>query len=298
MIRNALIKLFIRIYRSRIDTGNHVLIRNNFEKYAARYTVLPDGADISPDNTGSIPAEWVSRRGHDEGRTILYLHGGAYVIGSPRTHRDLVLRIARASRARALVIDYRLAPEHPHPAALEDALEAYRRLLKSGIDPARLAVMGDSAGGGLTLALLLALRDAGDPLPACAVGLSPWTDLTASGPSMKTHRRKDPLLDPDSIRYYAGLYAPEGDLGRPYVSPLFGDFSGLPPLLIHVGGAEVLLDDSTRLVVKARAAGVKVEFKVWPGMIHVFQALAFILPGARQAIREIGAFVSRHIPRE
>ena len=296
MIRNALIKLFIRMYRRRIDTRNHLLVRKNFEKYAARLTLLPDDAEIVPETVAGVPAEWMSRRGFDDGRVILYLHGGGYVIGSPRTHRDLVLRIARHCRARALVIDYRLAPEHPHPAALDDALGAYRRLLESGVDPSRIAVMGDSAGGGLTLALLLALRDAGDPLPACAACLSPWTDLTASGSSMKTHRRKDPLLDPESIAHYARLYAPESELDRPYVSPLFGDFRGLPPLLIHVGGAEVLLDDSRRVAGKAAAAGVVVEFKEWPRMIHVFQALAYLLPEARQAIREIGAFTRRHIP--
>jgi acetyl esterase/lipase len=174
-------------------------------------------------------------------------------------------------------------------------MKAYRWLLANGVDPARLAVMGDSAGGGLTLALLLALRDAGDPLPACAVCLSPWTDLTCSGASMRTHRGKDPLLDPESIAHYAGLYSPVGDFTRPYVSPLFGDFRGLPPLLIHVGGAEVLLDDSRRVAEKATAAGVPVELKIWPRMIHVFQALAFILPEARKAIREIGSFTSRHI---
>ncbi|MBN2080517.1 MAG: alpha/beta hydrolase [Spirochaetes bacterium] len=296
MIRNAIIKLFIRMYRSRLDRKNYVALRRGGERYASRFIRLPESAEISPTETDGIPAEWIVPRDTDKGRCILYLHGGGYVICSPRTHRDLVWRIGRRSRARSLVIDYRLAPEHPHPAALEDAMKAYRWLIKNGVDPVRLAVMGDSAGGGLTLALLLALRDAGDPLPACAVCLSPWSDLTASGASMETHRRKDPLLDPESIAHYAGLYSPGGDFTRPYVSPLFGDFRGLPPLLIHVGGAEVLLDDSRCVAEKASAAGVQVEFKIWPRMIHVFQALAFILPDARKAIREIGEFTLRHIP--
>ncbi|TFH39666.1 MAG: alpha/beta hydrolase [Chrysiogenales bacterium] len=285
----------MRIGRSRIDTRNYIRLRKGGEKYAARRIRLPEEAEITPADDAVVPAEWVSWRGRDGGRTILYLHGGAYVICSPRTHRDLVLRIARASRARAFVIDYRLAPEHPHPAALEDALKAYRWLLKKGVDPSRLAVMGDSAGGGLTLALLQAIRDSGLPLPVCAAVLSPWADLTSSGPSMRTRRRKDPLLDPASIAFYARLYAPESGLDMPAVSPLFGDFTGLPPLLIHVGGAEVLLDDSRRVAEKASDSGVTVEFRIWPRMIHVFQALAFILPDARKAIREIGAFMERHI---
>ncbi len=296
MIRNAIIKLFIRIYRSRLDRKNYAALRRGGERYAARFIRLPESAEITPTETDGIPAEWIIPRDADKGRCVLYLHGGGYVICSPRTHRDLVWRIGRRSRARSLVIDYRLAPEHPHPASLEDAMKAYRWLLANGVDPARFAVMGDSAGGGLTLALLLALRDAGDPLPACAVCHSPWTDLTCSGASMRTHRRKDPLLDPESIAHYAGLYSPGGDFTRPYVSPLFGDFRGLPPLLIHVGGAEVLLDDSLRVAEKAAAAGVPVELKIWPRMIHVFQALAVILPEARKAIREIGAFTLRHIP--
>ena len=296
MIRNAIMKSIIRLMRRRVDAKNYILLRKAFEKYTKRFRTIPDGADMQSVNAGGVSAEMISWREYDEGRIVLYLHGGAYVIGSPRTHRDLILRIARRCRARVLTIDYRLAPENPHPAALEDALAAYRWLIETGSDPKRIVIMGDSAGGGLTLALIMALRDSGDPMPACAVCLSPWTDLTVSGESMKTHRRKDPLLDPEYIQYYARLYASENDAAKPYVSPLFGDFRALPPLLIHVGGAEVLLDDSLRVAEKASSAGVLVELKVWPGMIHVFQALAAVLPDSRRALREIGEFTAKCIP--
>jgi acetyl esterase/lipase len=293
---NTIIKLILRIFRRTIDITNIRAIRKGSEKLVARYVKLPRRCEITPVDAGGIPAEWVSWTGADSGRVILYLHGGGYTICSPRTHRDLMWRLARATGARVLVPDYRLAPEHPHPAAVEDAVAAYRWLLKKGVKPQRLAVMGDSAGGGLALVLLQQLRDRKVPLPACAVCLSPWTDLTASGESMRANRCKDPLLWPEAIAYTARLYAPEADLAKPAVSPLFGSFRGLPPLLIQVGGAEVLLDDSRRAAAKAAIAGVPTAITIWPGMIHVFQALAFIVKESRRAIREIGQFVAKQIP--
>jgi epsilon-lactone hydrolase len=296
MIRNTIIKLIMRNRRRTIDFTRVIAIRKGAEKLVARYVRLPRKCEIIPADAGGVPAEWVSWKDADSGRVIFYLHGGGYTICSPRTHRDLMWRLARATGARVLVPDYRLAPEHPHPAAVEDAVAAYRWLLKSGVKPSRVSVMGDSAGGGLALVLLMQLRDRKIPLPACAVCLSPWSDLTASGDSMSTNKRKDPLLWPEAIAYTARLYAPESDLAKPSVSPLFGSFKWLPPLLIQVGGAEVLLDDSRRVAAKAAIAGVKTEITVWPGMIHVFQALAFVLEDARRAIREIGLFVEKHIP--
>jgi epsilon-lactone hydrolase len=293
---NTIIKLILRIFRRTIDITNIRAIRKGSEKLVARYVKLPRRCEITPVDAGGIPAEWVSWKGAESGRVILYLHGGGYTICSPRTHRDLMWRLARAAGARVLVPDYRLAPEHPHPAAVEDAVAAYRWLLKKGVKPRRLAVMGDSAGGGLALVLLQQLRDRKVPLPACAVCLSPWTDLTASGDSMRANRCRDPLLWPEAIAYTARLYAPEADLAKPAVSPLFGSFRGLPPLLIQVGGAEVLLDDSRRAAAKAAIAGVPTAITIWPGMIHVFQAMAFILKESRRAIREIGQFVAKQIP--
>jgi len=296
MLRNTLIKMIIRWRRRKIDNNRPIAIRKGTEKLANRYIRVPLKCMGSEVDAGGVPSEWVTWRGKDSGRVILYLHGGGYVICSPRTHRDLLWRLARACSARVLAPDYRLAPENPHPAAVEDALKAYRWLLKSGVKSARIAVMGDSAGGGLALVLLQRLRDKKIPLPACAVCLSPWTDLTASGESMEKNRRKDPLLSPEAIRIFARHYAPEGDLGQPSISPLFGDFRKLPPLLIQASSSEILMDDARRAAERAKAAGVDTEITLWPGMIHVFQALASYLKDSRRAIREIGKFVEKHIP--
>ncbi|HOD15406.1 MAG TPA: alpha/beta hydrolase [Spirochaetota bacterium] len=296
MIRNFFIKLIIRSRRSTVDYTRPIAIRKGAEKIVARYMRLPDRCEITPVNAGGIQAEWVSWQGSDNKRVIFYLHGGGYSICSPRTHRDLMCRLARTCGARVLVPDYRLAPENPHPAAVEDAVKSYRWLLKSGVKPSRVAVMGDSAGGGLALVLLQQLRDKKIPLPACAVCLSPWSDLTGSGDSMRKNRWRDPLFTREAIVYTALLYAPYCDLAKPAVSPLFGSFKGLPPLLIQVGSGELLLDDSRRVAEKAAAEGVKTDITVWPGMIHVFQALAFTLKEARNAIRDIGLFVGQYIP--
>lgn len=296
MFRNMFIKLIIRLRRRKIDYTRPIAIRKGTEKMVARYMRLPDRCVITPVDAGGVQSEWVSWQGSDSGRVIFYLHGGGYVICSPRTHRDLMWRLARTCGARVIIPDYRLAPENPHPAAVEDAVKAYRWLLKSGVKPSRIAVMGDSAGGGLALALLQQLRDKKIPLPACTACLSPWSDLTGSGNSMRTNRRRDPLFTREAIAYFALLYAPYSDLAKPSVSPLFGSFKGLPPLLIQAGSGELLLDDARRVAEKAAAEGVNVDITVWPGMIHVFQALAFILKPARSAIRDIGHFVEQHIP--
>jgi len=295
MIRYRIARLMIRRYSRRCDCTKYRGMRKWEEGAAAKYIRLPEKCLITPVAIGSLPAEWVAWRGADAGRVILYLHGGGYVLCSPRTHRDLICRIARASGARALSIEYRRGPEHPHPAAVEDAVAAYRWLLKGGTDPKRIAVMGDSAGGGLALVLLQALRRRKIPLPACAVCMSPWADLTCSGETHRTNIGIDPVLPASALPGFARLYAPQGDLSDPAVSPLFGDFAKLPPILIHVGTDEILLDDSRRVAEKAQA-GTEAELKIWPRMIHVFHAMAFLLPQARQAIREIGDFVERRIP--
>jgi acetyl esterase/lipase len=227
----------------------------------------------------------------DPDRTILYLHGGAYTRGSIVSHRALVARLSAASGARALVIAYRLAPENPFPAAVEDATAAYRWLLEQHIQPDQLVVSGDSAGGGLSLALLLALRDAGHPLPAGAALLSPWTDLAGTGESIRTLAGADPWLNAERLMLTAGLYLAGADACNPLASPLYGDLHGLPPLLIQVGTDEILLDDATRLAERARAAGVPVTLEVWERMWHVFQSFAAEIPEGRQAVEKIGAFV-------
>ncbi len=222
---------------------------------------------------------------------MLYLHGGGYRLGSPATYRHFTWRIATAARARLLVLDYRLAPEHPFPAALDDALAAYRWLAANAAG--RHVVMGDSAGGGLALALLLRLRDAGLAPPDAAVVLSPWTDLALTGASLQTNAEADPMLNADDLPAFAADYLAGADPRNPYASPLYGDPTGLPPTLIHVGGDEILYDDAVRMAEKMRTAGCAVELRIWPRMPHVWHLLAPMLPEAKFAIADIGAFVER-----
>ena len=239
-----------------------------------------------------IAAEWVTAPNAVKDRVFLYLHGGAYIMGSCNTHRYLASKLSRSTAARVLVPEYRLAPEHPFPAAIEDAVSVYRWLLNSGVSSKNIVIGGDSAGGGLTLATLLSLKDAGDPLPALAVLLSPWTDMEGTGESMVTRAEVDPWLSPDATRLTPTLYIRDLDPRHPLVSPIYADLTGLPSLLVHVGNDEILLSDAARLVDRARAAGVEVSFKVWDDMWHVFQT--FAIPEGQQAIDEIGEFVTKH----
>jgi acetyl esterase/lipase len=266
-----------------------------FDAVANMFVLAADVTRETVDVDGT-PGEWISTAGAGGDAVMLYLHGGGYVIGSINSHREMVSRIARASGARALAIDYRLAPEHPFPAAVDDATKAYRWLLKQGVGPEKIIVAGDSAGGGLTLATLLALRDAGDPLPAAAVCISPWTDLEITGESMVTKADVDPMIRPQDAKGGAERYHGKADPGHPLISPINADLSGLPPLLVQVGTSEVLLSDSTRLAEQARAAGVDVTLEEWEEMIHVWHFFAFILPEAQQAIERIGEFVKAKVP--
>ncbi len=253
--------------------------------------VVPEGTHIAAVDAGGVAAEWVEGPWSVGGATILYLHGGGYTVGSVRTHRALVARLGQAAGARGLTVDYRLGPEDPFPAAVEDALAAYRWLVREGVDPTRIVVAGDSAGGGLTLALLVALRDAGDALPAAGVCISPWTDLACTGESMSTRSAADPMVQRDGLLPMAAAYLAGRDPRTPLASPLYADLRGLPPLLIHVGTAETLLDDATRVAERARAAGVVVDLEVWDDMIHVWHAFAPLLPEADEAVGRVGAWV-------
>lgn len=259
---------------------------------------LPPPRDITlqPVDAGGVAAEWVSAKEARPDCTVLYLHGGGYALGSVRTHRMLVSGISRAARARVLSVNYRLAPEHPFPAAVEDGVAAYRFLLQAGTPPERVALAGDSAGGGLTVAVLLALRDAGQPLPAAAVCISPWFDLALTGESMRTRAELDPMVRPEQLQLMADIYLAGADPRTPLASPLHGELSGLPPMLIQVGTAEVLLDDSTRFSAAAREAGVDVTLETWDEMIHVWHAFAVILPEGRQAIDRIGEYLLTRLP--
>lgn len=260
-------------------------------------SMFPSAAETrcTPVDAGGVRAEWVAAPGAAEDRVVLYLHGGGYVMGSVNTHRELAARLSRAAGARVLVLDYRLAPEHPFPAAVEDATAAYRWLLSQGIKPNRVVVAGDSAGGGLTLATLLALRDAKDPLPAAGVCISPWTDMEGAGASMTTRAKADPIVQKEMLLNMAKLYLGGKDPKTPLAAPLHADFRGLPPLLVQVGDAETLLDDATRVAERAKAAGVKVDLEVWDEMIHVWHLFAPVLPEGQQAIDKIGKFVREHV---
>jgi monoterpene epsilon-lactone hydrolase len=252
---------------------------------------LASGTKIEAVVAGGVKADWFTTPESENDRVILYLHGGGYIFGSPTSHRGMISRLAKAARARVLALDYRLAPEHPFPAAVEDSTAAYRWLLEQGYKPSKIALAGDSAGGGLTIATLVALREAKTPLPAAAVPISPWVDLEGTGESMKTRAAVDPMVQKEGIAGIAAQYLGQTDPKNPLAAPLYADLKGLPPLLIHVGDAETLLSDATRIAEKAKQAGVKVDLKIYPEMIHVWHLFADILPEAQQAIEEIGGFV-------
>ncbi len=279
--------------RPRIVAATVAETRAGFEQLTQMFPLAPDVTHESVD-AGGVPAEWVSVPESRADRVILYLHGGGYVIGSLNTHRELASRIARATHARALVIDYRLAPEHPFPAAVEDATAAYRWLVRAGVSPSRIALAGDSAGGGLTLATLLALRDAQQPLPAAGVCMSPWTDLEGTGASAQPGGADDPLLDLAGLREMGAHYA-SASPRHPHASPLYASYRGIPPLLIQVGTRELLLDDSTRVAAKAKADGVDVTLEAWDGLIHVWQLFGPTVPESEQAVARIGEFARKHI---
>lgn len=264
-------------------------LRTFFESMTSMFPV-PDGMKCTPDEVGGVRGEWIEMPESKDDRVVLYLHGGGYVIGSVNTHRSLVARIAREAGARCFSLDYRLAPENPYPAAVEDAVAAYRGLVASGIAPGDIVVSGDSAGGGLTLATLLSLRDAGDALPAAAVCLSPWTDLVGTGASHNDPEIRDPMINLPGLQLMGQLYA-GAHASDPLASPLHADFHGLPPLYILVGTRELLLDDSVRVADKAREAGVPVLLEKGAGLIHVWPLLGDAVPEAADGVKNIGAFI-------
>ncbi|MCX5993765.1 MAG: alpha/beta hydrolase [Chloroflexi bacterium] len=258
---------------------------------------LPKGVKSVKELAGGVPAEWLIPPGVSNGRVVLYLHGGYYICGSPNSHRSLAANIAIASKARALVIDYRLAPEHPHPAAVEDAVAAYKWLINGRVDPKHLAVAGDSAGGGLAIALLVSLRDRNIPLPAACVCLSPWTDLAFTGETWQSKAKVDLIIYDYKGLAFAKIYLGGLDPKTPLASPLYADLKRLPPLLVQVGTDEVLLSDSTRLVDNAKQAGVNAVIDEWEKMQHVWQFAASFIPEGRRAIERIGEFIDRYCGR-
>lgn len=252
---------------------------------------VPAGVSVEGTDLDGLGAEWTIVDGAADAPVLLYFHGGGYTVGSPLSHRALTARLALAGRTRVLSVDYALAPEAPFPAAVEDGLKSYRWLLGQGHAPETIALGGDSAGGGLAMATLLAARDAGLPMPAGAVLISPWTDLTCETPTYDTCADLDPIITKAGIDEHAHAYLGGTDPRHPLASPNFADLSGLPPLFIQVGTDEVLLDDARVLAARAREAGVAAEIEVWPGMIHVWHAFYQMLEEGEAAIEGLGGFL-------
>ncbi|NDJ74868.1 MAG: alpha/beta hydrolase [Chloroflexi bacterium] len=255
----------------------------------------PKHIEIEPIQIGELYAEWLRPTGTPHERVLLYFHGGGYVSGTCAAHRMHVAKVVDGSGLPALVFQYRLAPEHPYPAALEDALAAYRWLLGQGTDAARIAFMGDSAGAGLCLATLLAIRDQALPFPAGAVALSPWTDLACTGESYQTRQALDPVTPIDSWTVFSQSYVADNDPTLPWISPLYGNLHDLPPLRMYVGEYEVMHDDSVRFAAKAQAAGVDVRLTVGEKMIHCYPICAPLFPEATAALAEICAFLRARV---
>ncbi len=260
-------------------------------------SVHPIASDISLEagHAGAVPIEWSLAPGSDPSRVLLYFHGGGYISGSIVSHRGMVVEAGRAAGVRTLAVGYRLAPEHSFPAALEDARAAYEFLLAQGIAPQHIAVAGDSAGGGLSLALLTLLRDANQHLPGCAWLVSPWVDLEMTGESLKTKTEADPLIQKPYLEELAAAYLGGADPANPLVSPLRADLSGLPPLLVQVGSAETLLDDAVAISSRAGSADVPVTLEIWPHMIHAWHLWAAELEEGRLALDSAGRFIKARL---
>lgn len=264
--------------------------RANLDEGGARFKV-PADVQLQPISADGVKAEFLTAPNAAADRVVLYLHGGGYVIGSIKSHRYLMQNVSRASGARTLGIEYRLAPEHPFPAAIEDATKAYQWLLAQGFAASRIAIAGDSAGGGLTLATLVNLRDKGVALPAAGVLISPWTDLTGTAESVTSRAASDPMVKPEGLYRLGGQYLNGVDARNPLASPVFADMTGLPPLLIHVGGREILYDDAVTVAARARAAGVEVQLVDEPELFHVWHAFAPMLDEGQQAVDQIGTWL-------
>ena len=278
---------------SEADIVKHIRSRLELSEFIRSLITSVDAQAVRAVRDGSVKGEWLRPAG-EPGQTVYYLHGGAYVACSPETHRAFTSGLSRAANARVFALDYRLAPEHRFPAAVEDAVAGYRWLIDQGIDPQEIVIGGDSAGGGLTLATLISLRDAGEQLPRAAFGISPWTDLACAGLSLDANDERDPMFYGAGVRWMAPVYLGGASPRDPLASPIYADLSKLPPLLIHVSDSEVLLDDSTRLADRAKQCGVNVDLRVWNDLPHAWPVfVALRLPESFQALGEIARFIQQ-----
>ena len=265
---------------------------------SATQTLLPLDSIIAPLMAEDVACERISCSSVERDEVMFYLHGGGFTVGSCKTHRDLAARLSLTTGIPVLLVDYRLAPEYPFPAAIEDVTKAYRWLIKSGTQPHQIIMGGDSSGGGLAMSTLLSLRDNGDSLPSAVVLLSPWLDLALTGESLVSRAHLDPLVSQEGLRACAKHYIGDRDPKDSLISPLYADLHSLPPMLIHVGDHELLLSDAIRLADRAQAANVEVKLDVWPEMWHVWHAWAASLPEGQEALNQIGGYVSRYLPQE
>lgn len=289
VVREFLKKLNVAPFH---ELGDVTELRSGYDTLAETFPLLP-GATTRSDNLAGIAAEWVVPAKSRADAAILYLHGGGFMVGSSRGYRGLASHLAGAAGVPAVTIDYRLCPEHKFPAAVDDAVAAYLALVARGFSPERITFAGDSAGGGLVVSTLVHLRDMKKTLPAAAVCMSPWADMTGTARSLVKNAAVDPVLDGPMLKLFADNYLGDVDFRNPLASPVLADLTGLPPLLIHVGSAEVLLDDAVTLDAHARAAGVQSTLKIWPEMLHAFQFYFTLLAEGRDSIAEMGQFLSR-----
>lgn len=266
--------------------------RSGMEKMTSM-AKMPDGITVEKINCNGVAAEWIIPQNAVSAGAILYLHGGGYAMGSVNTHRALMARIGLASKTKVLGIEYRLAPENPFPCAIDDAFAAYNWLLQQGFDNNKIVIAGDSAGGGLTIALKIRIRDENVVKPAAGVCLSPWLDLASTGQTTVTLADQDPMLDLESVKHFALFYSPEEKLKHPWVSPLYADLSNLSPIYIQVSTSEILLDDTRRFAEKAKLAGVDMQVDYWDKMVHVWQAFGVYLPEALHAIEKLGLYIEK-----
>ena len=290
-LRSRFIYKLYKLFGSPFDDSTPIAEQREYLERQSRYSLMPSKIVIEQITIGALYAEWVRHSQTRNDRAILYLHGGGYTMGSCNTHRALVARISVASQSPAIQIEYRLAPENPFPAALEDALNAYHYLLEQGIALDKIIIAGDSAGGGLAIALTLLLREENERPPGGIVCISPWVDLTLSGGTMLTCSDSDPLLSRETSKLHADWYIGHRDPKSPKISPVFADMSKFPPMLIQVGEHEILRSDAERLSENARLAGIDVTLEIWEGMWHLWHALGGYIPESQRAIERIGQFI-------
>jgi len=293
----ALSARLARLVRPRSVSAQSALsdLRRQYDYMSERYGQVPRDTTVERAQLGQVKGEWLRVEETEPQRLILYLHGGGYIAGSPQTHRPLVARLAKAAGAAALSLEYRLGPEFPFPSALRDAMDAYRFLTSKGFPPQSIVLAGDGSGGGLAFATLLAIRNAGLPMPAACVAMSPWADLTLSGWSMLAHGKSDAVLSWELLFVSARHYLSGANPADQYASPVFASFRDFPPIMVHAGANELLRDDSSRIGELAAAANVPVSVEIYDGMHHVFQAYTSA-PEAKVSLARLGQFIRSHTP--